>query len=228
MQKQHITFPKLFSYLIVLFLSIGIAKAQSNAKDSIGLDEVVVTGSKVEISRKLVPLSVSQISKQDIESTGQMNILPALNSFVPGIFVTERNILGFGVSQTGAGSITMRGVSSSPNTDVLVLIDGHPQYQGIFGHPLADAYVASDVEKVEIIRGPASILYGSNAMAGVINIITKKQLDEGLKVNLGASYGSYNTQSILEQSDIRKINSVFLLLSIMTRLMGFVPIQISI
>jgi len=162
--------------------------------DSLQLEEVIVTGSKIGISRKLIPLSVSQISTQDIENSGQMNILPALNSFVPGIFVTERNIFGFGVGTGGSGSISMRGISSSPNTDVLVLIDGHPQYQGIFGHPLADAYVASDVEKVEIIRGPASLLYGSNAMSGVINIITKKQKEDGFKINIGASYGSFNTQ----------------------------------
>jgi outer membrane receptor protein involved in Fe transport len=180
--------------LISLILSLQVIYSQSNKKDSIKLDEVVVTGSKTEVSRKVVPLSVSQISQKEIESTGQMNILPALNTFVPGIFVTERNILGFGVSYTGSGAITMRGISSSPNTDVLVLVDGNPQYQGIFGHPLADAYVSSDVEKVEIIRGPASILYGSNAMAGVINIITKKQKEDGLKVNLGGSYGSFNTQ----------------------------------
>jgi len=190
----NIRLQKFSTFLFLAFLSIGASNGQTSSKDSIKLGEIVVTGSKIEISRKLVPLSVSQISRQDIESTGQMNILPALNSFVPGIFVTERNILGFGVSTTGAGSITMRGISSSPNTDVLILIDGHPQYQGIFGHPLADAYVASDVEKVEIIRGPASILYGSNAMAGVMNIITRQQHEDGLKVNLGASYGSYNTQ----------------------------------
>ncbi len=183
-----------FSVFLFIFFSVANAFSQKVVKDTIRLDELVVTGSKTEISRKIVPLSVSQITQKDIENSGQMNILPALNAYVPGIFVTERNILGFGVSSTGAGSISMRGISSSPNTDVLVLIDGNPQYQGIFGHPLADAYVASDVEKVEIIRGPASILYGSNAMAGVINIITKKQKDEGLKVNLGASYGSYNTQ----------------------------------
>ncbi len=194
MLKRTCSFLKYISVLFLAFFSVGITYSQKNPKDSVKLEEVVVTGSKIEISRKLVPLSVSQISKDDIESTGQMNILPALNTFVPGVFVTERNILGFGVSNTGAGSITMRGVSSSPNTDVLVLIDGHPQYQGIFGHPLADAYVASDVEKVEVIRGPASILYGSNAMAGVVNIITKQQHDDGLNVNLGASYGSYNTQ----------------------------------
>lgn len=182
----------------ILFLSffflVQLSYSQQAIKDSVKLDDIVVTGSKIEISRKLVPLSVSQISRKDIENSGQINILPALNTFVPGIFVTERNVLGFGVSSGGAGSISIRGVSGSPNTDVLILIDGHPQYQGIFGHPLSDAYVASDVEKVEIIRGPASILYGSNAMAGAVNIITKKQLQDGLKVNFGAAFGSFNTQ----------------------------------
>jgi iron complex outermembrane receptor protein len=180
--------------IFTILLSIGIGYSQKNGKDTLNLSEVIVTGSKIEISRKIVPLSVSQISPKDIQNSGQLNILPILNSFVPGLFVTERNIVGFGVAAGGAGSISMRGISSSPNTDVLVLIDGHPQYQGIFGHPLADAYVASDVEKVEVIRGPASLLYGSNAMAGVINIITKKQNENGFKINAGASYGSFNTQ----------------------------------
>jgi outer membrane receptor protein involved in Fe transport len=180
--------------LVILALIANLSFSQSNTKDSLNLNEVVVTGSKTEVSRKIVPLSVSQISQKEIENTGQINILPALNTYVPGIFVTERNNFGFGVSTGGAGSISVRGVSGSPNTDVLILIDGHPQYQGIFGHPLADAYVASDVEKVEIIRGPASLLYGSNAMAGAINIITKKQHQDGLNASVGASYGSYNTQ----------------------------------
>lgn len=168
--------------------------AVSYFKDSVQLNELMVTGTKTEVSRKIVPLSVSQISASEIEKTGQYNILPTLNAYIPGVFVTERGLLGFGVAKGGSGAITMRGVSSAPNTSVLVLIDGHPQYQGIFGHPLPDAYVASDVAKVEVIRGPASILYGSNAMSGVINIISKKQNEAGLKLNLGGSYGSYNTQ----------------------------------
>ena len=182
----------LLFFLILFFVQATFA--EGTMKDSVKLDDIIVTGSKIQISRKLVPLSVSQISRQDIENSGQVNILPLLNMFAPGIFVTERNVLGFGVSTGGSGSISIRGVSGSPNTDVLVLIDGHPQYQGLFGHPLSDAYVASDVEKVEIIRGPASILYGSNAMAGAINIITKKQTQDGLTVGLGATYGSFNTQ----------------------------------
>lgn len=196
-------FKKLLFFTALVFL-VNTAFAQKTIPDSVKLAELVVTGSKTEISRKVVPLSVSQISTSDIENSGQMNILPALNSYAPGIFVTERSLLGFGVGTGGSGAISMRGISSAPNTSVLVLIDGHPQYQGIFGHPLPDAYVASDVEKVEIIRGPASILYGSNAMAGVINIITKKQKDEGFKSSWGASLGSYNTQKYYGTIGYRK------------------------
>lgn len=180
--------------LFFVFLSFSFLQAETTLNDSIMLDELVVTGSKFETSRKLVPLSVSQISTKDIEQSGQYNVLSTISSYVPGVFITERNILGFGVSAGGSGVINMRGVGSSPNTQVLVLIDGHPQYQGIFAHPLPDAYVASDVRKVEVIRGPGSVLYGSNAMVGVINIITKKQEEEGFSTSVNATYGSYNTQ----------------------------------
>ncbi len=182
---------KLFLLTTIVIFFTNIIKAQN---DTLDIEEVVVTGSKVEISRKLVPVSVSQITQKEIENTGEMNILPVISSLSPGVFVTERNVLGFGVATGGSGAVSIRGISGSPNNKTLVLIDGHPQYQGIFGHPLPDAYVASDVEKVEIIRGPASILYGSNAMSGVVNIITKQQMQNGLTTNIGASYGSYNTQ----------------------------------
>jgi len=184
---------KFKTILLSLFVVLQI-NSQNNFKDSVQLNEVLVTGSKLEVSRKVIPLSVSQISRNEIEQSGEINILPSLNTYVPGVFVTQRNVLGFGVAAGGSGAITMRGIGGAPNTEVLVLIDGHPQYQGIFGHPLADAYVASDVEKVEIIRGPGSLLYGSNAMGGVINIITRKNDKEGISGNVGASYGSYNTQ----------------------------------
>lgn len=184
-----------FILILCVLFAVSASYSQKNIRDTIiDLKEVVVTGSKIETSRKLVPLTISQVTRQDIEVSGQINILPTLNLVTPGIFVTERNILGFGLSTGGSGGITMRGIGGSPNTEVLILIDGHPQYQGLFGHPLSDAYVASDVEKVEIIRGPASILYGSNAMGGTINIITKKQQEDGINSTWGTSFGSYNTQ----------------------------------
>lgn len=185
---------KIVLLLLLVFGSFKTLLAQDVSKDTTLLDEVVVTGSKIETRKKQVPFSVSQINRRQIENSGSLNILPLLNNFVPGVFVTERNILGFGVATGGSGGISIRGIGGAPNTGVLVLIDGHPQYQGIFGHPFPDAYVASDVQKVEIIRGPASMLYGTNAMGGVVNIITRKNEKQGAHGSLGASYGSYNTQ----------------------------------
>jgi iron complex outermembrane receptor protein len=156
-------------------------------------DEAVITGSRIQISRNIIPLTVSVIHRKDIEQSGESNILPVLSGRIPGVYVTERSVTGYGVGDGSAGKITVRGIGGNPNTQVLVLIDGHPQYMGIFGHPLPDAYVASDVEKVEVIRGPASILYGSNAMGGTLNIITRQQQLDGLSLFANAQYGSYNT-----------------------------------
>ena len=172
--------------------------------DTISIKEVVVTGTKVEVARKNIPLTVSVITGEEIEQSDESALLPLISERVPGAFITERGITGFGVAAGAAGQINVRGLGGSPTTQVLVLIDGHPQFMGIMGHHLPDAYIASDVEKVEIVRGPASILYGSNAMGGVINIITKKQYEDGIKLNSRFLYGSYNTQKYMGKVGFKK------------------------
>ncbi len=181
-------------FIVILTGSVAIAQVLN---DTIPIQEVVVTGTKVEVSRKNIPLTVSVINSEEIEQSDESALLPVISERVPGVFITERGITGFGVANGAAGQINVRGLGGSPTTQVLVLIDGHPQFMGIMGHHLPDAYVASDVEKVEIVRGPASILYGSNAMGGVINVITKKQSEEGIKFNSRILYGSYNTQKYM-------------------------------
>lgn len=184
----------LLGWLIIAAAQLFAQVDTLHTIDTSVLEEAVVTGTKTFTAKRKVPFSISKITRQQIENTGHINILPVLNNYVPAVFVTERNILGFGVANGGSGGINIRGIGGSPNTGVLVLIDGHPQFQGIFGHPLADAYVASDIQKVEVIRGPASMLYGTNAMGGVVNIITRKNERTGFNGSAGASYGSYNTQ----------------------------------
>ena len=182
------------AFTAALFAQEGV---KSKLQDTVNLEEVVVTGTAVKVNRHNVPMAVSVVGRRQISESIETALLPVLNGRVPGLFVTERGIMGFGVSTGAAGQVSIRGIGGSPTTGVLMLIDGHPQFMGIFGHPLPDSYVASDVEKVEVIRGPASILYGSNAMGGVINIITKKQTEEGLHGNAHLMYGSYNTQKYM-------------------------------
>lgn len=168
------------------------------------LDEVVVTGTKIAVKRNNVSLTVSVVSNDQIENSSESSLLPVLSEQVPGLFVTERGVTGFGVSTGAAGQISLRGIGGSPNTEILVLLNGNPQFMGLMGHPLPDAYTASDVEKVEVIRGPASTLYGTNAMGGVINIITKEQKEEGFRANSRLMYGSYNTQKYMINTGFKK------------------------
>lgn len=154
---------KLKSLLFIWMTAILTVPAYSQEvysilKDTVNIDEVVITGTKTLVNRNNVPLTVSSISGEKIASSSESALLPALAEQVPGMFVTERGITGFGVSTGAAGQVSLRGVGGSPNTQVLVLVDGNPQFMGIMGHTMPDAYIASDVEKVEVIRGPASTL----------------------------------------------------------------------
>ncbi|HSO87581.1 MAG TPA: TonB-dependent receptor [Draconibacterium sp.] len=194
----------------VYFSTVNITKAQMSftnpmsLTDTIQIEEVLVTGTPVKVNRNNVPMSVSVVNQKEIEESNESSLLPILNGRVPGLFVTERGVTGFGVAQGSAGQISIRGIGGNPTTGVLMLIDGHPQFMGIMGHPLSDSYVTSDAERVEVIRGPASILYGTNAMGGVINIITKKQTQEGVHGNARVSYGSYNTQKYMGSVGFKK------------------------
>ncbi|NJO68396.1 MAG: TonB-dependent receptor plug domain-containing protein [Bacteroidetes bacterium] len=183
-------------YAISLLLAFCISLSAQSLPDSLSshnLDEVVVTATKTLVSRNNVAYSVSVVNEQNIEQSSESALLPVLAENVPGLFVTERGITGFGVANGSAGQISIRGIGGSPSTQVLVLLNGNPQFMGLMGHPLPDSYIASDAQRVEIIRGPASTLYGSNAMGGVINIITREQKKEGYSVNSRLMYGSYNT-----------------------------------
>jgi iron complex outermembrane receptor protein len=157
------------------------------------LEEVVVTGSRVAVSRDVMPVPISIVTRNSIEQSGETNLLPVLMQQVPGLFVTSRGMAGYGVSTGAAGGINMRGFAGGSGR-VLILIDGHPQFATVYGHPVADAYIASDAERVEVSRGAASVLYGSNAMGGAINIVTRKATEDGNRLHVRLMEGSYGTQ----------------------------------
>ncbi len=167
------------------------------------LEELVVTGTRSETDVRHLSQTVSVIDRKEIEQGLQPSLLPVLTEQVPGLFVTSRGVMGYGVSDGAAGGISLRGLSGS-SAQLMVLIDGHPQYAGIFGHPISDSYQSLLADRVEVLRGPASVLYGSNAMGGVINIVTRKMREDGVKTDLRAGYGSYNTLETELTNRVRK------------------------
>lgn len=178
--------------VVVALLCIELYAQQT---DTIAVGEVVVTGTRNATDMRHLPLRVSIIDKKNIESQNQQSLLPMLTEQIPGLFVTSKGVMGYGVSTGASGGISLRGIGGSPTTRMLVLIDGQPQYVGLMGHPIADAYQSLMAEKIEVLRGPASVLYGSNAMGGVINIVTTQNKINGAHTHVNAYYGSYNTLS---------------------------------
>jgi outer membrane cobalamin receptor len=182
--------------ILLLFVFLSSSHSQEHESDSARVyyeEPVVVTGTQEGLSRKYVPASVSVVTTTDLKSSGQISLLDALSEEVPGLYVPQRGVIGYGI-ENPAGTISIRGLSGNPNTQVLVMIDGVPQFMGLYGHPLPDSYLSEDAARVEVIRGPASMLYGTNAMGGVVNVITKRADQAGSQFSGGASYGSFNTQ----------------------------------
>ena len=189
--------------LIAILISVVIAGnlySQNHAndiniqkRDTIAniLNEVVVTGSNTAIGKNRIPYTVSVVGKKELQESGANQLLNAISGQMPSLFVTERGIMGFGVSNGGSGGIKIRGVGD--NGSVLMMVDGQPQFAGIYSHHIADFYSKEYVERVEVLRGPGSVLYGSNAMGGVINVITKNANIPGVHAALSSQYGSYNT-----------------------------------
>lgn len=199
--------------LLVYALTSSVLQAKSphtTLKDSTritrsyAVDEVVVTGTRNETDVRHLPMTVSVVNRDKIEKSYEPSLLPILTEQIPGLFVTGRGMMGYGVSGGAAGGMSLRGIGGSPTAGLLVLVDGHPQYMGLMGHPLADAYQSMLAEKVEVLRGPASVLYGSNAMGGVINIVTRQQLQDGIRTGVRVGYGSYGTLMTEASNQIKK------------------------
>ncbi len=196
---------RLFSVLTVsavgtLFLTVP-ARAEEPI-DSLSVQEVVVTGTRHATDVRHLPMTVTVISREKLTEQHQASILPTAMQQVPGLIVTSRSMMGYGVSTGAAGGINMRGLTGGAG-QLMVLIDGHPQYNGIYGHPISDSYQTLMADRVEVLRGPASVLYGSNAMGGVMNIVTRSMHGNGVRTRIHLGAGSYGTIQTEASNQIR-------------------------
>lgn len=146
---------------------------------------IVISATKIEQPITESPSSISVITAEDIRRSSATNIADLLRR-VPGIDVLR-------ISPSDA-QISARGFNESNNNDVLLLIDGRSAYVDFFGIVAWDALpiVLEEIERIEIIRGPGSALYGANAFSGVINIITKTP-EQAKGTTLSATVGEFDS-----------------------------------
>ena len=177
------------STLMMLFVlgSYMNAFAQNNdvLDENFVLDEMVVSATRSEKKLLDTAASVSVITDKDLNKMHINNLDEAFVK-IPGVYVGRLSGIGSTTSQT-----VMRGVNAA--NSVAVLVDGVQVNDSYNGSVTWSAIPVDMVKRVEVLRGPASVLYGGNALAGVINIITK-DVDK-TSVNLKLSYGSNNTQN---------------------------------
>ncbi len=158
--------------------------ADDKHRDSIQLDEIVVTATKTEKQVGDAPASVTVITEAAMERRDIATVDDALAE-LPGIFVKRSKGL-----MDSTATVRSRGFNGDEYT--LVLVDGQPQNDAYTGGVEWGALPTDNIERIEVIRGAASALYGGNAMGGVIHIITKTP--EKLELKATAGYGTHNTR----------------------------------
>lgn len=153
-------------FIIAVWTFVLFFSAVVSADENVSLKEVVVTATKTEKQPQDVTQSVTVITSDEIEKSGATNVAEVISTKT-GVMVSEQGPVG------ALQSVTLRG---STYQQVLVLLDGKRLNSGSAGgYDLSELPVPmSAIERIEIVRGPASALYGSDAMGGVVNIITKK------------------------------------------------------
>ena len=174
---------KIFFFIIPFlypYYSFGQSTILENDSTKNKLEEVIITGTKTERVLSSLPLNASIIKKEEIEKTNATRLSDIINEELGLITVSD-----FG----GAEGIQMQGLDSEYT---LILIDNQPLVGRLAGTLDLNRISVGNVKQIEIVRGPSSSLYGNNAFAGVVNIITEEP-KPGLKAEVAGSYETHNT-----------------------------------
>jgi outer membrane cobalamin receptor len=171
--------------------AVPAPSASSEDVPPVGPIEVVVREKRRP--RRHDAAAVTEISGDRLRESPRPSALEALSQETPGLYVSSRGPGFHGIASGASGAIHLRGLGGSPNTQVLIVEDGVPDYQGIFGHPIPDAYESFLVDRVRVVRGGDSVLYGTNALGAVIVIDNRRREREGFELENDMALGSYGT-----------------------------------
>ena len=185
MRGLKLTLKLTVALLVIVGLVLPQAGWAEGKKDGvIKLEQIVVTATKTEKKLEDAPGSISVISSKELELCNIKTVDEALSELT-GVFAKRNKRL-----MDSTSSVRLRGFSGDEYT--LILLDGQPLNDAYTGGLEWGMLSVNNIERIEVIRGASSALYGGNAMGGVINIITKTP--EKLEASATAGYGTHNTR----------------------------------
>lgn len=198
--------------IIITYHDLTIVMEEVKALYDLPIEELmnlkITTASKKSETLKEIPASVVIITRRDIERYGYVTLEEIFQN-IPGFYIV--NNMGFLGS-----SIGVRGYMTSEMTNLVVMVNGISQKNSIFNSfSFAQTPVpVESIERIEVIRGPMSIIYGSNAFVGAVNIITNEiSQTDTFKTIVSASYGSQNLQKATVTSHGKQNGMEFSLIS---------------
>jgi hemoglobin/transferrin/lactoferrin receptor protein len=181
-KKRNTVKPLLLASAVLLSLTSAAQAWAAKSAAEVKTGQVVVSATRMETELKDAPNSISVVTQEDIEREPAPTVADLLKD-IPGVQVLDQSI-------AGVKRVTIRGESPSR---VLIMVDGQkvPEQKSMDGSMiLVDL---NDVERIEVIKGPASVLHGSEAIGGVVNIITKKGGKKPIQLAMAETFdGSAN------------------------------------
>jgi vitamin B12 transporter len=159
------------------------------------LDPLTVTATKVPTVQRELAASVTVLSGSILQEFPTGAVFEALQQAVPGLYVTGWGVMGYGAAGRSAGKVSLRGLGGDANTHVLILRNGRPDFMGLMGCTIADEFALAGIERIEVVRGPGSFLYGTNATSGIINLISGGSPAAGMRTRVEAGTGAFGTRT---------------------------------
>ncbi|MCX8124892.1 MAG: TonB-dependent receptor [Spirochaetes bacterium] len=175
---------------LTFLLTISVFAQEQEKEDVVKLQDVIVSDTF------LYPGAYQSITADSVKNNPKTDLLSVIKTNVPSFYVPSNRVMGYGVARSGSATLSIRGIGKSgwgPTTGIPILYNGMDTTMSIMGHPVADIMTMKNVERIEVLIGPQPVLFGSSAMGGVINVITKKQKEDGFTTELLGSYGTWNS-----------------------------------
>lgn len=174
---------KFFWSILVLLITVSNSTF-SQQEIYLSAEKIAYTPTRYDIEVKNLPLSASVVTFEELKQLNLYQTTDILN-LIPGVFITK-------TSAFGRADVNIRGIGNN-GRQLGIFIDGRPDKMAIMGCSVTHTLPFNNVERIEIIRGPESVLYGAEAFGGVVNIVTKKTKKD-FEASLNLYGGSFNTQ----------------------------------